>query len=117
MAVEAVCSYRPTHRRTFFPLNICGLENYIIIYYNKKDKNNILVKYNKNDSTFEYWDINEIDLLSDKDGFNFMNNLNNPKLFFENYSSYLIKIENITNKDENEEDICDFELDEENNNN
>lgn len=104
-------------RGAFFPLNICGLENYIIIYYNKKDKNNILVKYNKNDSTFEYWDINEIDLLSDKDGFNFMNNLNNPKLFFENYSSYLIKIENITNKDENEEDICDFELDEENNNN
>ena len=94
-------------RGAFFPLNISELENYLIIYYNSNNKNIkdklILAKYFKSIEGFNFWSINEEKLLEITDGFAFVNLLNNPKKFFANYSSYLIKIKNESeNEDENE---------------
>ena len=89
-------------RGAFFPLNICGIEHYFILYYNIIDNaTKIIVKYSEKDSIYKYWNLEKCQFLKDKDGFEFLNLINNPVLFFKNYSSYLISI---SMKDENDED-------------
>ena len=98
--------YEIIERGAFFPLNIYPLENYVIIYYNNKDNKEklILAKYCKSKPGFNFWSVNEEKLLEIEDGFNFINLLNCPKEFFEIYSSYLIKL-----KDKNEKENEIFE--------
>ena len=91
-------------RGTFFPLNICGIAHYFILYYNKVDnKTKIIVNYSENDSNYKYWDLEKCTLLEDKDGFEFLNLLNNPISFFKTYSSYLIALP-MKDDDEKEND-------------
>lgn len=102
-------------RGAFFPLNIYGLENYLILYYNCNDKNNmdklILVKYSQLNKDYEFWSINEKGTLVDAQvGYIFLKSLNNPLHFFENYSSYLLKIKN---EKENERSELEEEFSEE----
>ena len=78
-------------RGTFFPLNICGIEDYFILYYNLGDKSLIIVKFSKEKSCFEYYDIKSKSMIDNDSGFQFLNLLNNPQLFSQKYSSYILK--------------------------
>ena len=86
------CEFKIIERGAFFPLNICGITHYCILYYNIVDKTKIIVNYSENDSKYKYWDLEKCELLKDKIGFEFLNLLNNPISFFKTYSSYLIAL-------------------------